>query len=140
MTAAHLAAKRLPGAISRYGFGYRVGLAQHEEFLEEIATLCLVDAYAYAVDDDGHDPYDVLFDFEVQAARSGVHIPQRYYEAPLRLNRVRARGSGRLVLRRLKYRPLARLLARGRPKKEKVRQRERPGWHLPERVDHGGNH
>ena len=65
--------------VSRYGFGYRVTSAQHIEFLDELATLCLVDAYEFARE-HGDDPTGTLFDFELAAAGDDVMLPRRYFE------------------------------------------------------------
>jgi len=67
-------------AVSRYGYGYPVSTAQHEEMLEEMAVLCLVDAYEDAMEAKGDDPTDVLLPAETEAARDRVYLPRRYFE------------------------------------------------------------
>lgn len=67
-------------AISRYGFGYNVTEAHHAEFVKDLEALCLEDSYAYATDNPGENPWEVLFDFELEAAERGVHLPRRYFE------------------------------------------------------------
>jgi hypothetical protein len=64
---------------SRYGFGYKTtSPLQHEEFLEELATLCMVDAYQFA-SEHGVDPSETLLGFEIDAARAGVALPHYYF-------------------------------------------------------------
>lgn len=69
--------KRLVG---RYGFGYPASsIAQHEAFLDELSVEVMKDIYAYAAE-HGEDWSDTLIAAEVEAARNGVHLPQRYWE------------------------------------------------------------
>ena len=65
--------------VARYGFGHRVTALHHAEFLDELTTLCLVDAYEFARE-HGDDPTGTLFGFEVDAAREDVMLPRRYFE------------------------------------------------------------
>jgi len=67
-------------AVSRYGYGYPVSTAQHEEMLEEMAVLCLVDSYESAMEHEGDDPTGVLLPAETEAARDRVYLPRRYFE------------------------------------------------------------
>jgi len=67
--------------VSRYGFGYRVTNSQHEEFLEELAALCVSDAYETVRDKaDDDDWTGSLLPFELDAARAGVALPLRYFQ------------------------------------------------------------
>jgi hypothetical protein len=75
---------RLGGArtqreVARYGHGYEVGPSQHGELLEELPELCIQDAYEFALEHDGEDPTQQLFDFEVEAARDGVTLSRDYW-------------------------------------------------------------
>jgi hypothetical protein len=68
-------------AVSRYGFGYRVTQMHHAGFLEELAVLCLVDAYESCREvGDGEDWTGTLYPFEVEAAQTNVFLPQSYFE------------------------------------------------------------
>lgn len=74
-----LGGEQVARATSRYGYGYAVGLSSHEEFLEELAALCVSDAYEFARD-SGDDPTGELLPFELDAARDHVFLPERYFE------------------------------------------------------------
>jgi hypothetical protein len=64
---------------SRYGFGYNAtSESQHEELLEDFYVACLADAFAWA-QDNGEDWTGELFDFEVEAARDHVFLPDGYF-------------------------------------------------------------
>lgn len=68
-------------AVARYGYGYgATSIVQHNEFLDELVTLCMVDAYEHAGEHDGDDWTETLYDFEIEAAVSDVHLPRRYFE------------------------------------------------------------
>jgi hypothetical protein len=66
-------------AVSRYGYGYRVTTSSHEEFLADVAALCLADAYGYAAEHDD-DPTETLYPFELDAAKAGVALPDYYFK------------------------------------------------------------
>jgi hypothetical protein len=80
-------------AVQRYGYpAYRsTSPAQHEDFLEELAVLCVWDTYyliyefanRYPVQE--RDPTGSLYDFELDAADEGVWLPRRYFERRARL-------------------------------------------------------
>ncbi len=77
--------------ISRYGFGYRaVSPWQHAEFLDDLVSIALLDAYevaaAGAPDDDRSDEHLAelaeqhgLNPWEVEAALDGVHLDHAYF-------------------------------------------------------------
>ncbi len=65
--------------VSRYGFGYVVTTQHHAKLLEELATLCMIDAYEFSCE-HGDDPTETLLDFELAAATDGVHLPSAYFE------------------------------------------------------------
>jgi hypothetical protein len=67
-------------AVARYGFGYRVTPTHHEEFVEELGVLCLIDAYDFASEQSGSDPTGTLLSFELDAAQHRVHLPRQYWE------------------------------------------------------------
>jgi hypothetical protein len=64
--------------VARYGFGYEVRRAHHEEFLEELTVTCIQDAYEF-VREHADDPTETLFEFEIDAAREGVYLPEYYW-------------------------------------------------------------
>jgi hypothetical protein len=67
-------------AVVRYGFGYSVGDAQHEEFLKELADLCVEDAYEEVREGTGDDRTETLYPFEVEAAKGDVFLPRYYFQ------------------------------------------------------------
>ena len=67
-------------AVSRYGYGYPVNSMSHEAFLEELLVLCFKDAYAYASEQEGFDPTETLYPFEIAAACRDVSLPSGYFE------------------------------------------------------------
>lgn len=67
-------------AVSRYGYGYRVTTSSHQEFLVELVALCVQGAYEGVLEgasDD--DPSGTLHEFEVEAARDGIHLGGYYF-------------------------------------------------------------
>ncbi|MEK6271479.1 MAG: hypothetical protein AABM42_02375 [Actinomycetota bacterium] len=66
-------------SVVRYGYGYPVSVSSHIEFLEELVTLCLADAYESAREHED-DPTGTLLDFELDAARADVNLPPYYWQ------------------------------------------------------------
>jgi hypothetical protein len=65
--------------VSRYGYAYPVvGATQHEEFLEQLVTVCLADAYEFASEHEA-DPTGTLHPFELEAARADAELPPQYW-------------------------------------------------------------
>lgn len=69
-------------AVSRYGLGTIIVADHHAAFLDELAVLCVLDAYEYARA-NGEDRTQTLVAFELEAAKDGVHLPRRYFERRL---------------------------------------------------------
>lgn len=78
--------------VSRYGYGYRVTAGHHVEFLDELTTLCLMDAYAFARE-HGDDPTGSLLACELEAARDDVMLPRRYFELRPRMHEHQAEAA-----------------------------------------------
>jgi len=77
-----LGGERTWRAVARYGYGNIVIADHHPAFLDELAVLCELDAYAYALE-HGEDRTHTLEAFELEAARDGVPLPRRYFEIRL---------------------------------------------------------
>ncbi len=92
--------ERAERTVSRYGFGYEVGLTHHEEFLRDLLVACFEDAYEFVRehredwrDDDSAEYTNTLEWFEVEAAKDNIEIPGRYWEL---------RAAGRQTERQLR--------------------------------------
>jgi hypothetical protein len=67
--------------VARYGFDYFVCDATHEEMLNELIVLCLMDRYqSISEGASDRDASGTLFDFEIKAARDGVELGRYYFE------------------------------------------------------------
>lgn len=69
-------------AVSRYGYGNIITTDHHAAFLGELAVLCELDAYTYALE-HGEDSTHTLVASELEAARDSVALPRRYFEIRL---------------------------------------------------------
>jgi len=69
-------------AVARYGYGNIIHDDHHPAFLGELAVLCELDAYTYALE-HGEDRTHTLDALELEAARDGVTLPRRYFEIRL---------------------------------------------------------
>ena len=68
-------------AVTGYGFGYdATSSMQHEEFVDGLLVKCAEDSYELVREIGGSQTSDILFPFEVDAARRGVRLPPRYFE------------------------------------------------------------